>query len=349
MADAIPRRRLASDIAPRRPAGPPRRSRSSTGWQPPALAGGRCCRSTRRTSTGRRTHRRRPSRHGRGCWLIPTRGWRRPRCARSSSAIATGSATGPTTPAAMPSRSRCGSTVSGRRSEPTLPAAACGSSATSRSTSRRVAATTWRIRASSCRAPPSPGRRLTRSTTRGQKWGNPLYDWDALAREGYRWWIERLRRVLGLVDVFRIDHFRGFAGLLDGADDRAGRARAAAGHGSRRRRVPGGRGRARAVARDRRGSRSDHARRGAVARRARLPGHGRPGLGLRGAAEQSAPARESSLQPGHVRPRRTTPTRSPGTSRARPRGICSSSALSSRAALAWCRCRTCSGSAPRHA
>jgi 4-alpha-glucanotransferase len=47
----------------------------------------------------------------------------------------------------------------------------------------------------------------------GQLWGNPLYDWDALAREGYRWWIERIRRVLDLVDVFRIDHFRGFAGF----------------------------------------------------------------------------------------------------------------------------------------
>jgi 4-alpha-glucanotransferase len=47
----------------------------------------------------------------------------------------------------------------------------------------------------------------------GQKWGNPLYDWDALAAGGYRWWIERLRRVLGHVDVVRIDHFRGFAGF----------------------------------------------------------------------------------------------------------------------------------------
>lgn len=46
---------------------------------------------------------------------------------------------------------------------------------------------------------------------RGQKWGNPLYDWDALAGQGYRWWIERMRRLLGLVDVLRIDHFRGFA------------------------------------------------------------------------------------------------------------------------------------------
>jgi 4-alpha-glucanotransferase len=42
----------------------------------------------------------------------------------------------------------------------------------------------------------------------GQLWGNPLYDWPALRRERYRWWIERLRRVLGLVDVARIDHFR---------------------------------------------------------------------------------------------------------------------------------------------
>jgi 4-alpha-glucanotransferase len=45
----------------------------------------------------------------------------------------------------------------------------------------------------------------------GQTWGNPLWDWDACARTGYRWWIERLRRTRSLVDVFRIDHFRGFA------------------------------------------------------------------------------------------------------------------------------------------
>jgi 4-alpha-glucanotransferase len=55
-------------------------------------------------------------------------------------------------------------------------------------------------------APPDP------LNPRGQKWGNPLYDWESLASTGYRWWIERMRRVLQLVDVFRIDHFRGFAG-----------------------------------------------------------------------------------------------------------------------------------------
>jgi 4-alpha-glucanotransferase len=45
---------------------------------------------------------------------------------------------------------------------------------------------------------------------RGQHWGNPLFDWDALAAEGYRWWIERLRRTFTLFDLARIDHFRGF-------------------------------------------------------------------------------------------------------------------------------------------
>src|ERR1700722_14669602 len=44
----------------------------------------------------------------------------------------------------------------------------------------------------------------------GQLWGNPLYDWPALRRTGYRWWVERVRRVLRLHDAVRLDHFRGF-------------------------------------------------------------------------------------------------------------------------------------------
>jgi 4-alpha-glucanotransferase len=44
----------------------------------------------------------------------------------------------------------------------------------------------------------------------GQLWGNPLYDWPAHRTSGYRWWIERFRRVFELVDLARIDHFRGF-------------------------------------------------------------------------------------------------------------------------------------------
>lgn len=45
----------------------------------------------------------------------------------------------------------------------------------------------------------------------GQRWGNPLYRWETLAADGYSFWVERLRRVLELVDLVRIDHFRGFA------------------------------------------------------------------------------------------------------------------------------------------
>jgi 4-alpha-glucanotransferase len=45
----------------------------------------------------------------------------------------------------------------------------------------------------------------------GQLWGNPLYDWDAVAARGYRWWIDRLRRAFAMVDLTRLDHFRGFA------------------------------------------------------------------------------------------------------------------------------------------
>ena len=44
----------------------------------------------------------------------------------------------------------------------------------------------------------------------GQLWGNPLYDWPALQRRGYGWWVERVRRTLELFDLARIDHFRGF-------------------------------------------------------------------------------------------------------------------------------------------
>jgi 4-alpha-glucanotransferase len=44
----------------------------------------------------------------------------------------------------------------------------------------------------------------------GQLWGNPLYRWDEMARTGYAWWIDRFRAALRLVDVVRLDHFRGF-------------------------------------------------------------------------------------------------------------------------------------------
>ncbi len=44
----------------------------------------------------------------------------------------------------------------------------------------------------------------------GQLWNNPIYDWEVIDRSGYSWWKRRIRRTLDLVDVARIDHFRGF-------------------------------------------------------------------------------------------------------------------------------------------
>jgi 4-alpha-glucanotransferase len=66
-------------------------------------------------------------------------------------------------------------------------------------------------------------------SAQGQLWGNPLYDWPALRRRGYRWWVERLRRTFELVDLTRIDHFRGFVAYWSvpegAASARAGRWR----------------------------------------------------------------------------------------------------------------------------
>ncbi len=44
----------------------------------------------------------------------------------------------------------------------------------------------------------------------GQLWGNPVYDWQALRKDNYSWWIKRIERELELTDMLRIDHFRGF-------------------------------------------------------------------------------------------------------------------------------------------
>lgn len=61
----------------------------------------------------------------------------------------------------------------------------------------------------------------------GQLWGQPVYDWPAMRRDGYRWWVERFRRTFELVDVPRIDHFRGFVAYwaipAGAVDPRAGR------------------------------------------------------------------------------------------------------------------------------
>jgi 4-alpha-glucanotransferase len=45
----------------------------------------------------------------------------------------------------------------------------------------------------------------------GQRWGNPLYNWDAMRAKGFEWWINRLRWATQTCDIIRLDHFRGFA------------------------------------------------------------------------------------------------------------------------------------------
>ncbi|MFC6874459.1 4-alpha-glucanotransferase [Halobellus marinus] len=75
--------------------------------------------------------------------------------------------------------------------------------------------------------PPNPG-------DDGQRWGNPVYDWETLRDEGYEWWLARIERLLELVDVTRIDHFKGFdeywAIPADADSPAAGEWRDAPGH-----------------------------------------------------------------------------------------------------------------------
>lgn len=49
----------------------------------------------------------------------------------------------------------------------------------------------------------------------GQRWGNPVYDWEHLKSTGYKWWIDRIRHNLLLCDIVRVDHFRGFVGYWE--------------------------------------------------------------------------------------------------------------------------------------
>jgi len=57
----------------------------------------------------------------------------------------------------------------------------------------------------------------------GQLWGNPIYDWDAMRREGFGWWAARVYASLRMVDIVRIDHFRGFSASWEvpGSDETA--------------------------------------------------------------------------------------------------------------------------------
>jgi 4-alpha-glucanotransferase len=57
-------------------------------------------------------------------------------------------------------------------------------------------------------------------TSDGQLWGNPIYDWSALRADCYGWWLQRFRRTFELVDLSRVDHFRGFVSYWAVPEDR---------------------------------------------------------------------------------------------------------------------------------
>ncbi len=59
----------------------------------------------------------------------------------------------------------------------------------------------------------------------GQLWGNPLYNWEHMLRDGFKWWIRRVTSTLQVVDIVRVDHFRGFAACweIPGGDQTAER------------------------------------------------------------------------------------------------------------------------------
>ncbi|MGH9916647.1 MAG: 4-alpha-glucanotransferase, partial [Pyrinomonadaceae bacterium] len=48
-------------------------------------------------------------------------------------------------------------------------------------------------------------------SSNGQLWGNPIYDWQRMQEDGFKWWIARVQATLAQVDIIRLDHFRGFA------------------------------------------------------------------------------------------------------------------------------------------
>ena len=158
-------------------------------------------------------------------------------------------------------------------------------------------------------------------TDDGQLWGNPLYDWPALQRRGYAWWIARFRRMFELFDLVRIDHFRALrrpTGRCPPPPRRPPQGRGSAARAARRstRALRG----ARRAAADRRGPRRDHAAGDAAARVARAAGHGGAAVRLHALrAPHPARARVPRARTRSSTPAPTTTTRSAaGTTRSPP-------------------------------
>ena len=220
---------------------------------------GRCCRSGRRTSRLAVRAPRRRSRAGRG--LLARAATRRSRptsSRRSSRASPTGSATGRPSPGAARSPTRCASSASGRR---------CARTRRERGVRLfgdvpiYVADRRRRLGRAPGALPDARRRRRAarRATARsGQLWGNPLYDWQAHAREGYRWWIERFRRTFELFDL-RGSTTSAASSPTGPCPRGAGRREAAAGGAGRASSSSTATRGARRAAARRRGPRRDHA------------------------------------------------------------------------------------------
>ena len=158
---------------------------------------------------------------------------------------------------------------------------------------RRATAPTIARTRSSSSTTRSPACRPTPSPKTGQLWGNPLYDWPAMRADGYRWWIERFRRAFELVDLTRLDHFRGFVSYWAVPAAQRDRGRTGTG-GAAPARVSSTRcGRELGAAAARRGGpRRDHGGGRAPAQATRAARHGRAAVRVRRRSREPAPARE---------------------------------------------------------
>ena len=136
-------------------------------------------------------------------------------------------------------------------------------------------------------------------SAQGQRWGNPIYDWDALRARGYRFCLDRVRALLAHVDAIRLDHFRGFAAAwhVPSAAPTAQSGQWKPGPGADFFRVlqealrsplPG------------RGPRDHHAGREGAPRRIPSAWHARPAVRVRRPSRQPAPARELRARRGRL-------------------------------------------------
>ena len=281
-ASAIQRRPAAPDLAARRPARPRRLSLRRLAARPRGRRGGRCCRSGP------------PDRHG------------SPYKARSAFAAWRGLLADPGAPvgadevdAFRAEHAAWIERLGGARRRPTrgrrpgaLRARVGGAARVRRRPRRAPDRRRADLRRARERRPPRPPRAVPRRRGRrraarrlhrqGPAVGQPALRLAGAARAGATaGGSSACARTFELFDLARIDHFRGFVAYWAVPARRAGRARRALAARAGRAVVRRGAGRARRAAAHRRGPRRHHAGRSAAARRARLPGHGRPAVRLR--------------------------------------------------------------------